>query len=71
MFWGLENEEEMKLTGMISLVIGVFLVLLIILAMQGLLAGDWNTVGERVAPLILMLAVFGFVAASIVYFLRK
>lgn len=61
----------MKLIGMISLVFGFFIVLVLILAMQGLLAGNWNTVGERVAPLILMVAVFGVVAASIFYFLRK
>ena len=61
----------MKPLGMISLVLGVFFLLVVILAMQGLLAGDWDTVGSGVAPLILMIAVFALVAASIFYLLRK
>lgn len=57
---------------MVSLILGIFLVLGIILAMQGLLAGgDWETVGQRVAPTIIALAVFGFVAAIAFQLLRK
>lgn len=61
----------MKWIGMISLVVGIFLVLGLMLAMQGLLSGDWETVAQGVAPTILALAVFGFVASVAFILLRK
>lgn len=62
----------MKWYGMVSLVLGIFLVLAIIVTMQGLLAGgDWETVGQILAPTILALGVFGFVASVAFYLLRK
>jgi len=61
----------MKWDGMISLVLGIFLVLALVLAMQGLLAGEWETVGRGVTPTIIALAVFGFVGSIAFYLLRK
>lgn len=55
----------MNLKGMVMLVIGIFGVLLMALAMQETMGGDWTTVAQDVAPAILFIVIFGVTIAAI------
>jgi len=45
----------------VSVLIGVFSVLVTILALQGLVAGEWTTVAQATASVVVMIAIIGFV----------
>ena len=49
----------------IMLVIGIFGVLVMLLALEGLMAGEWGEIAEAVAPCIVLIAFLGFVAIAI------
>lgn len=49
----------------VCLIIGIFGVLLTVVSMQGLLAGEWTIVAQSVAAVSVMIAVFGIVMQAI------
>lgn len=61
----------MKITGIVSILIGIFLVLAVMLAIQGLMGGDWETTAQDVATISVMVVVFIMIVGSIFYYLRK
>lgn len=51
----------MDVTKAIYLPIGIFAVLIIALGMQGVIGSNWTVVAQNVTPVILMMAVLGFI----------
>ena len=56
---------------MIVTLIGVFAVLLVILAFADLQGGEWEEVAKNIAPLIIAFVVFVMVIGGIAYWRRK
>lgn len=48
-----------------SMMIGIVSVLLVILALQGTVAGEWTTIGQAVASVVVMIAFLTFVIVAI------
>lgn len=61
------GEETLTIKGIIMILIAVFSICLVVLTMQGLLAGDWTTVGQNIASLIVFIAIFAVVIGAIAY----
>jgi len=64
------GEEALTIKGIIMILIAVFSICLVIVAMQGLLAGDWTNVGQNIAGLIVFITVFAIVIGAIGYWSR-
>lgn len=53
------------LVKIVGIAIGVFAVLVVILALEGLVAGEWTTTARQVAPYMILLMFFAIVVAGI------
>lgn len=56
----------MSVKGYVMIIIGIFGVLAMALAMQGLMAGEWTVVAQDIAPAIIFIAVFIILIAAII-----
>lgn len=54
-----------SIKGLLLMMLGVFMVLLIILAMQGTMAGEWTVIGQNIAYVFLFIVVFSVVVGTI------
>lgn len=61
----------MNLTQMLGVLLGIFAVLLVILAYGEASGNSYETVASGVAPLILLIAVFGIAASVAISHLRR
>lgn len=59
------------IVGIILLLIGVFAVLLVILAWAEIYGGGWETVAEGVASYIIYIIAFGVVVSGIFMLIRR
>jgi hypothetical protein len=50
----------------VSMMVGIVAVLLVILALQGTVAGEWTTIGQAVTSVVVMIGILSFVIVAIV-----